>query len=171
MRLLNTIIIVLILAVSAAAQSSKTVVFIDSNKFYDKTGGIKRLVLAKRMSESFTSVYTLRSDKIKVEREKLIKEIDTLKSKGLPNENRQEKLRNLSDEYERMRVLAEATYKKQESILLKPVTNDILEILKNFAELRRYIVIDAFEAYLTENDLGITAEFIEFCNETFERKR
>ena len=170
--------LLLFLATAVYPQGRTRIAKIDSDRFDEKIGGIDRYNRALELLFSTDTECTFRCYKLGQEANQLKKEVDDLKRKNQPLDDRRDRLQKIESEHDRLKSSAKATFQRMESLLIEPVTNEIREMLKKFAAERGYEAIVDKGALLGESPVliggenvpDVTSEFVKFCNAAFERK-
>jgi Skp family chaperone for outer membrane proteins len=171
---------IFVFTVLAIAQSENNqlttfnkIAVIDTFVFHDKQKGIKRLIQAI----NFVRVEGYKLYDLEEKIEKLKKEIFCLESQNKSVDEKKIELQKLEDEFKRTEAEKKALYEKQHSIIVTPVAEKISEKLKEFAKLKGYkVVVDKFSLLepsitIVNEWQDITSEFIEFCNDYFEKEK
>jgi hypothetical protein len=180
MRKINLLIFVLIFAASALAQTNQSaslikIALIGSESFYDGKTGIKRLAYEERQLGMTDCAAIFRYSSLLREIQKTEKEIGALNDEKKPVIDKLIRLQTLKDESKKAldeNVVCKANLR---FIRVQPIVNDVRKKLKEFAESKGYaVVIDrsSSDIILIDGEMEeVTAEFIEFCNESFKKEK
>jgi Skp family chaperone for outer membrane proteins len=165
--------LVLILTTGAAAQTVAVkgkVAVINTYIFGDEERGIKKLAVALR------SLYGEDPGAAALEEQRTAaqKEIDARIAQNKPINEAYLKLNALNSEYNRRLGNRKTEIDKKHRLFVEPVYEEIRGKLKEFTALKGYsVVIDIGDSgFLVEGEIDdITQEFIQFCNDAFEKEK
>jgi Skp family chaperone for outer membrane proteins len=179
-NLLSTALFLVILAVSAAAQSqpaSIKIAFMNTDAFYDDKIGITKIVVAtKQLNNEFAAQFKALEDG-GMKLQNIAKEIDTMRK--LPQAQFNQTAYNSKQE-EGERLQRELTYKKTEletainkrrTALIAPISQDVGNAMDEFAKKNNYTVIfdvaklgEAGTLLFLADSADVTKDFIAFYN-------
>lgn len=148
------------------------VAVINTMTFYDKEKGIKKLVQAENLL-GFIEYFEIHSLTKRIE--KLENEIHLLQSQGKSVEEKNAELKGLKEELKLAWKQKKAEIERKTDILVKPVIDEIAVKLEEFAKLKGYtVVLDLAKSksiLVVTHGIDITVEFIQFCNDHFDKEK
>ena len=150
---------------------------INSLAFYDEKTGIKKLAMAERQMGMVDCSASFRLSLLIGEIEKLEKEVVNSQCQKLPVDDKLLQLERLKDKSKQLEVENDTCKKNFRLVTVEPIIEKIREKLKEFAKQKGYgIIFDAVwvveSTILLEGKVdNITSEFIQFCNDYFDREK
>ena len=182
MKSIIVCILLITATISISAQKDKNsvstkVAMINSLAFYDEKSGIKKLAMAEKQMGMVDCAAMFEYSSLKAEIRKLEKEITELQCQKRSVDDKilqLQKSKDLSEQKLGENKTCKENFRLQ---TVEPIKATIREKLKEFAKLKGYgIVVDALTIVESESIIegeveNLTAEFIKFCNDYFDKEK